>query len=800
MRPVLTGLLLVLLAGLPAGAAEPGTPGVIWLVRDLSVPSALASESADRLDQPMAPGSVMKIATLAAALEAGIITPASSLACTRHAQVAGRDLRCTHPDLHRPLRAEDVLGYSCNSVAATLAGRLPRAALEKVLLDLGLPPATAGAPVAGVGLGVEGLRVSPRRLADMMARVVSEPSPLPWKPSTLATIRAGLALAARSGTAAALAGRGLSDVFAKTGTTVVEGRSLGVVVGSASLARRSDAAASTPRRVVFVLVASGAAGLDAASLAADRLTRLAATTSAQASPATAARSVPSAAAPHEIALAVGVPNTSGRRGRDGYDVRRLSLDDYVAGVVAGEAAAGASRPALDALAITVRSYALANRGRHRDDGFDLCTLTHCQVLRPATAQTTAAAMATAGQVLLSRGRPASVFLSASCGGRSARPSEVWSGAIDEPFLPGQDDDACADEPTWQADIPVGDLMRALRATGMHGDLLRGVRIVARSASGRVRRLQLDGFVPAEMSGEEFRSRLGRTLGWNHLKSTAFDVQQTGAGFHFSGRGAGHGVGLCVIGATRRAARGESAQAILARYFPGLSIGRTGAADTSTTTSDVATTDVTTDVTTHTATTPQLAPRRVSPRPVATRVNVIVPLEEQPEQEPLRALALRALSDLTARLGVAPPSRVTLRFHPTVESYQRATGRQWFTSGATTADGQAHFIPLSALKSRGMVDDTVRHELVHLLTATAYRDRLVWVQEGAAAYFALTDAQRHAFEEDRRPTRASTSAASCPTNAELLRPASRDALRQAYMRATACYAEQLKGGRGWRDVR
>lgn len=795
MRPVLTGLLLVLLAGLPAGAAEPATPGVIWLVRELSAPSALASESADRLDQPMAPGSVMKIATLAAALEAGIITPASSLACTRHAEVGGRDLRCTHPDLHRPLRAEEVLGFSCNSVAATLAGRLPRAALDKVLLDLGLPPAAAGASAAGVGLGVEGLRVSPRRLADMMARVVSDPSPLPWKPSTLATIRAGLALAARSGTAAALAGRGLSDVAAKTGTTVFEGRSLGVVVGSASLALRADAGVSTPRRVVFVLVAAGAAGLDAASLAADRLTRLA-TTSAQAAPATAPRSVPSAAAGRDVGLAVGVPNTSGRSGRAGYDVRTLSLDDYVAGVVAGEAAAGASPPALEALAITVRSYALANRGRHRDDGFDLCTLTHCQVLRPATAQTTAAAVATAGQVLLSRGRPASVFLSASCGGRSARPSEVWPGAIDEPFLPGQDDDACADDPAWQADIPVGDLMRALRATGMHGDLLRGVRIVARSASGRVRRLQLDGFVPAEMSGEEFRSRLGRTLGWNHLKSTAFDVQQTGAGFHFSGRGAGHGVGLCVIGATRRAARGESAQAILARYFPGLSIGRTGVADTSTTTSDVATTDVTT----HTATTSQLAPRRVSPRLLVTRVNVIVPLEDQPEQEPLRALALRALSDLAARLGVAPPSRVTLRFHPTVESYQRATGRQWFTSGATTADGQAHFIPLSALKSRGLVDDTVRHELVHLLMATAYRDRLVWVQEGAAAYFALTDAQRHAFEQDLRPTRASTSTASCPTNAELLRPPSRDALRQAYMRATACYAEQLMSGRSWREVR
>src|SRR6185436_11561691 len=34
---------------------------------------------------------------------------------------------------------------------------------------------------------------------------------------------------------------------------------------------------------------------------------------------------------------------------------------------------------------------------------------------------------------------------------------------------------------------------------------------------------------------------------------------------------GHGVGLCVIGSTRLAERGVSAEAILARYFPGASL-------------------------------------------------------------------------------------------------------------------------------------------------------------------------------------------------------------------------------------
>ena len=77
----------------------------------------------------------------------------------------------------------------------------------------------------------------------------------------------------------------------------------------------------------------------------------------------------------------------------GYVVRTIRLEDYVAGVLAGEAARNSSPSALEALAITVRTYALANLSRHRADGFDLCDLTHCQVLRKATLATETAATA-----------------------------------------------------------------------------------------------------------------------------------------------------------------------------------------------------------------------------------------------------------------------------------------------------------------------------------------------------------------------------------------------------------------------
>ncbi len=82
-------------------------------------------------------------------------------------------------------------------------------------------------------------------------------------------------------------------------------------------------------------------------------------------------------------------------------------------------------------------------------------------------------------------------------------------------------------------------------------------------------LALDGLKPDQISGQDFRVAIGRTLGWQHVKSTAFDLQVRDGAYRFTGHGSGHGVGLCVIGSARLAEQGTSATDILARYFPGL---------------------------------------------------------------------------------------------------------------------------------------------------------------------------------------------------------------------------------------
>jgi len=491
-----------------------------------------------------------------------------------------------------------------------------------------------------------------------------------------------------------------------------------------------------------------------------------------------------------LPLRVGIARAGG-----GYAVTTIPLESYVAGVLAGEAARDSRPAALEALAITVRTFALANRGRHRADGFDLCDQTHCQVLRPATTATERAATATAGRVLLHRGVPASVYYTASCGGQTEIPSAVWPGAEDPPFLPSQRDEACGGAPAWDAEMTERDLVRALHAAGFRGDRLRDVRSVAHDGSGRVARLRVDGMTPAEISGQDLRVIVGRTLGWQHIMSTAFEVRRVGNAYRFSGHGSGHGVGLCVIGSARLAAAGKNAADILGRYFPGLEVGFSGLS--------VATSAP--EPSSPASTRPGV-PVRPAAATAASEVLVSLPDEDEGEQGPIVDLTRRARDELTRALGAAAPARVTLRFHPTTDSYERATGQAWFTSGALVND-ELHLLPLATLRDRGVLERTIRHQLVHVMTGAALGGRPLWVREGAAIYFADggtaapgVDGGRPIPGQPAAPAFRPKPPESCPADAELARPVSVGALSTAYARARACFARQIAAGKAWRDVK
>jgi hypothetical protein len=294
------------------------------------------------------------------------------------------------------------------------------------------------------------------------------------------------------------------------------------------------------------------------------------------------------------------------------------------------------------------------------------------------------------------------------------------------------------------------------------------------------------------------------LGWQHIKSTAFDVRRTDAGYRFSGRGSGHGVGLCVIGSARLGARGQSASEILARYFPAATIAPFPAPVVATVQPRVGAPAPATSEDPRIGAAPPRAPiapalRRASAAasvPALAEVLLSLPSGDEGERDVLHDLALRARDSLARDLGTASPPRITLRLHPTVESYQRATGQPWYTAG-TTLDTDIHLVPLTVLRERGLLERTIRYELVHVLTRSALSGRPLWVREGVAAYFAGEGPVP--IEAGRRVVIPGVKM-SCPEDREFIQPASPGALSNAYARAAACVGRQIAAGKKWSDVK
>ncbi len=247
-------------------------------------------------------------------------------------------------------------------------------------------------------------------------------------------------------------------------------------------------------------------------------------------------------------------------------VNFVEVEDHLPSVVESEA--DASPPAaLEAQAIVSRTFALASRGRHGNNGYDLCDLAHCQLYRGKAKEPAAkaAVQKTKGQVLLVGGvvlKPA--FFHASCGGATSRPIDVFGdeGAGAAISDSGKDGPLCKGAPdfTWDWEVDRVELAKGLglRPEGAALEVLR------RDPSGRIVQLRSFG---ARFAGNEFLARVGQVFGYQTLRSMKMTAEEVEGTVRFHGTGLGHGSGLCQEGARSIATQGGTAKQILQRYFP-----------------------------------------------------------------------------------------------------------------------------------------------------------------------------------------------------------------------------------------
>jgi stage II sporulation protein D len=201
----------------------------------------------------------------------------------------------------------------------------------------------------------------------------------------------------------------------------------------------------------------------------------------------------------------------------GSKVRKVPLERYVRGVVAAEMPSGWPLAALEAQAIASRTYALASHaGGSR---FDVYSDTRSQVylgVAAETASTNAAVAATAGQVVLYNGRPATTYFFASSGGMTESIQNAFLGSQPEPWLRGVADPynrgAAFD---WKISMGFADAASRLR--GLVKGAFRGIAVLARGVSPRIvsaETLGSGGATP--LTGPELAARLGLGSTWAYF--------------------------------------------------------------------------------------------------------------------------------------------------------------------------------------------------------------------------------------------------------------------------------------------
>jgi len=98
----------------------------------------------------------------------------------------------------------------------------------------------------------------------------------------------------------------------------------------------------------------------------------------------------------------------------------MGVEEYLRGVLPMEVYPSWPQAILQAQAVAARSWALASKGKHKAEGFDFCSTSHCQNFNPAIHHiaTDKAIEATKGIVGVYQGKIAAMFYSASCGGQT----------------------------------------------------------------------------------------------------------------------------------------------------------------------------------------------------------------------------------------------------------------------------------------------------------------------------------------------------------------------------------------------
>lgn len=266
----------------------------------------------------------------------------------------------------------------------------------------------------------------------------------------------------------------------------------------------------------------------------------------------------------------------------------IDIEDYLRGVVPYEIGKldESKFEALKAQAVAARTYAYKHFGSRVAQGFDVYADTRDQVykgLHSATALTDKAVRETEGVVMTYNGEFITAYYHSTCGGETE--GIVTWGRPDHPYLKNKPDLRPDGTPwcresnytEWTREFTEDELRdlfqinaKEAKANVPSFSSIKSMHIQDTLKSGRIHTLVIEtnnGSFTAKADKIRWLFKRGGTI----LPSSFFRIHKNGNEWILKGKGFGHGVGLCQMGARARAQAGQSYIQILTHYYPGITL-------------------------------------------------------------------------------------------------------------------------------------------------------------------------------------------------------------------------------------
>jgi len=246
----------------------------------------------------------------------------------------------------------------------------------------------------------------------------------------------------------------------------------------------------------------------------------------------------------------------------------LPIEEYVRGVINREALPHWPLEAKKTQAILARTFAVYQKINHpRSKLYDLAPSVLDQVyggLEREDVSSNRAVDQTKGLVIIKNNMPAKIYFHSTCGGRTASAKEVWGKEVS--YLHSVKCPYCKNSSLyrWKRSYNRSVIAKRLKKAGYNVGKIRKI-----SVQRGVHRVKFVVVNRKKIPVNKFRAAVGYTAIW----SNDFSVSLRRGKISFSGKGAGHGVGVCQYGMAGMAKKGKNYKQILEYYLKGIELRR-----------------------------------------------------------------------------------------------------------------------------------------------------------------------------------------------------------------------------------